>query len=107
MKAKTYFFSAAKHAHDIELYRNRLYNTMADMESGAIPMDTKRFDRIWNMYHGPLEELYEMMFSSRDGIAIQLTGPQIALAKKIVAWAHKDRAAKCIAAGKFQYLQYC
>lgn len=104
---KTYYFSVQKHAHDIELYRNRLYNTMADMESGAIPMDSKRFDRIWNMYHGPLEELYEMMFSSRDGVTVQLTGPQIALAKKIVAWAHEDRAAKCIAAGKYHLLQYC
>lgn len=104
---KTYYFSVQKHAHDIELYHNRLYNTMADMESGAIPMDSERFDRMWNIYHGPLKELYEMMFSSRDGRTVQLTGPQIALAKKIVAWAHEDRAAKCIEAGKYQYLQYC
>ena len=104
---KTYPFSVAKHAHDIEFYRNRLYNTMCDMESGEIPMDAKRYDRIWDFYHGELEELYDMMFQSRDGRLVYLTGKQIGLAKKIVFWASEQRAASCIANGRLDLLQYC
>lgn len=105
--AKTYPFSVQKHAHDIEFYRNRLFNTMCDMESGEIPMDTKRYDRIYDFYHGPLEELYEMMFTSRDGKTVQLTGKQIGLAKKIVVWASETRARSCIERGRLDLLQYC
>ena len=104
---KTYYFSVKKHAHDIEYYHNHLYNTMRDMESGEIPWDEKRYDRISDLYYGELQELYEMMFNSRDGITVQLTGKQIALAKKIVAWASESRANSLIRAGKTQYLQYC
>lgn len=104
---KTYPFSVAKHAHDIEFYRNRLYNTMCDMESGEIPMDGKRYDRIYDFYHGELEELYEMMFNSRDGRVAYLTGKQIGLAKKIVHWASESRANSLIKTGKTRYLQYC
>ena len=104
---KTYPFSVAKHAHDIEFYRNRLFNTMCDMESGEIPMDTKRYDRIYDFYHGELEELYEMMFASRDGRLTYLTGKQIGLAKKIVAWASETRAQSCIARGRLDLLKYC
>jgi len=104
---KTYFFSVRKHAHDIELYRNRVYNTMADMESGEIPMDGEKFDRLYEFYHGPLEELYEKMFDSRDGVTVQLTGKQIALAKQIVLWASETRAASCISRGRYDLLQYC
>lgn len=105
--AKTYYFSVRKHAHDIEFYRNRLFNTMCDMESGEIPMDSARYDRIYDFYYGELEDLYHMMFTSRDGITVQLTGRQIALAKKIVVWASEQRAASCIAAGRYDLLQYC
>ena len=105
--AKTYYFSVRKHAHDIEFYRNRLWNTMHDMESGEIPMDAKRYDRIYNMYYGPLMELSDMMLSTRDGITVQLTGPQIALAKKIVLWSSEERANACIRAGRYDLIQYC
>lgn len=106
--AKTYYFSVRKHAHDIELYRNRLFNTMKGMESGEIPMDAKRYDRIYEMYYGPLEDLSNaVFFNTRDGITAQLTGPQIALAKKIVIWASETRAQSCIEAGRLDLLQYC
>ena len=90
--SKTYPFSVRKHAHDIELYHNVLYNTMCDMQSGEIPMDSKRYDKIEAMYYGPLMELYERMFDSRDGVVVYLTGPQISLAKKVVFWAENYRA---------------
>lgn len=104
---KTYYFSVRKHAHDIEFYRNRLWNTMHDMEVGNIPWNQERYDRIEKMYYGELEELHDMMWASRDGITVQLTGKQIALAKKIVFWASEQRAGACIRAGKYEYLQYC
>lgn len=104
---KIYPFSIAKHAHDIEYYYNHLYNVMRDMESGEIPMDNKRYDKISNLYYGDLRELYEMMFNSRDGRIVYLTGKQIGLAKKIVHWASESRANSLIKAGKTQYLQYC
>lgn len=107
MAEKKYYFSVRKHAHDIEFYRNRLFNTMCDMESGEIPMDAKRYDRIYDFYHGELEDLYEMMFTSRDGITVQLTGKQIALAKRIVVWAHEKRVDSCIKAGRLNDIQYC
>lgn len=105
--AKMYPFSVTKHAHDIEFYRNRLFNTMKDMESGEIKMDCDRYDRIYDMYYGPLEELYDAILSSRDGRVAMLTGTQIALAQKIVIWASETRAATCIANGKLRNLQYC
>lgn len=108
MMAKTYYFSVRKHAHDIEFYRNRLFNTMKGMENGEIPMDAKRYDRIYDMYNGPLEALYNAIcFNTRDGITAQLTGPQIALAKKIILWASETRAQSCIEAGRLDLLQYC
>ena len=107
MATKTYPFSVQKHAHDIEYYHNHLYNTMYDMRNGDIPWDEKRFDRMEAMYEGPLQELYEAMFSSRDGRVVYLTGEQIALAKKIVFWASESRANHLIEAGKLDYLKYC
>lgn len=106
--AKTYFFSVRKHAHDIEFYRNRLFNIMHDMESGEIQMDKERYDRIYDMYYGPLEDLHNAVcFNTRDGVTAQLTGKQIALAKRIVNWAHEQRAAACIERGRLDLLQYC
>lgn len=107
MKEKMYPFSIAKHAHDIEFYYNKLYNTMRDMESGEIPMDEKEYESIYNFYHGELQELYEMMFNSRDGRIVYLTGKQIGLAKQVVQWASNTRYNTQIAHGNYKNLQYC
>ena len=108
MTEKTYPFSTRKHAHDIEFYRNRLFNTMRGMESGEIPMDEKRYDRIEAMYYGELEDLYNaVVFNSRDGVVSYLTGKQIALAKKIVIWASETRANSCIERGRLDLVKYC
>lgn len=103
---KTYPFSITKHGHDIELYHNRLFNTMCDMESGEIPYDAKRYEAIHDMYYGPLMELMEAVHGSYTPIA-QLTGEQIGLAKRIVTWASETRAASCIQRGRMDLLQYC
>lgn len=104
---KTYPFSVAKHAHDIEFYRNKLYNTMCDMENGEIPMNRKQYKLISDLYYGELQELYEMMFNSRDGRIVYLSGKQIGLAKKIVAWASNTRYNTQIEYGNYRNLQYC
>lgn len=108
MTQKLYPFSTRKHAHDIEFYRNRLYNTMCAMERGDMPMDGERYDRIYDFYNGELEELYDAVcFNTRDGIVSYLTGKQIALAKQIVLWASETRAQSCIESGRLDLLQYC
>lgn len=104
---KLYPFSVAKHAHDIEYYHNHLYITMRDMEDGDTPMDVDRYDRIYDLYYGELQELYEKMFDSPDGRIVYLTGKQISLAKKIVFWASERRTGHLIENGKTEYLQYC
>ena len=101
--AKMYYFSKEKHAHDIEFYRNRLFNTMCDMENGTIPMDAERYDRIHDMYYGELEDLYNAVCYTGDYKVSLLTGKQIGLAKKIVAWAYSERVSHC----KPEYQQYC
>lgn len=107
-KPKMYPFSTRKHAHDIEFYRNRLHNIMYSMESGEIPMDAEKFDKMYEFYNGELEELYNAVcFNTRDGIVSYLTGKQIALAKKIVFWASEERASKCIESGRYDLLKYC
>ena len=108
MTTKMYPFSVQKHAHDIELYRNHLFLTIHDMESGEIPMDTKRYERCVAMYDGKLNELHDAMrFSTRDGRIAWLTGEQIELAKRIVFWASNYRATSCEAAGRTDLIQYC
>ena len=104
---KLYPFSVSKHAHDIEYYHNHLYCAMRDMEDGYEPMDVDRYDRIFDLYYGELQELYEKMFDSQDGRIVYLTGKQIALAKKIVFWASDRRASHLADAEKTEYLQYC
>lgn len=102
---KTYYFSCTKHAHDIEFYRNRLKNIMYAMESGEMPMDAERYDRIHDFYYGPLEDLSDAIYGS--GPVAKLTGKQIGLAKKIVVWASEERANTCIKNGRSDLLQYC
>ena len=104
---KTYPFSLQKHAHSIEFYYNHVKNTLADMESGEIPMDAARYNRLVGFLDSELRPLYTAMFDSRDGRVVYLTGAQIGLAKKIVAWASERRAASLISAGKIEYLEYC
>lgn len=104
---KLYPFSIQKNAHSVEYYYNHVKNTMYDMESGEIPMDSARYDRLSNFLESKLLPLYTAMFNSRDGKVTYLTGEQIALAKKIVAWASEQRANHLIENGKREFLQYC
>lgn len=106
-KEKRYPFSAAKHAHDIEFYHNRLWLTAREMECGEIPMDKARYERITKMLDGDLRELQNAMSGACCCPVIYLTGKQIGLAKKIVAWASETRAQTCIKNGRYDLVKYC
>ena len=105
-KEKRYPFSAEKHAHDIEFYYNRISNIMYDMESGEIPMDMERYNKLNDMKYGPLQELMNELYGA-CGRVVYLTGKQIGLAKKIVIWASNTRANTCIEKGRYDLLKYC
>lgn len=103
-KEKRYPFSAAKHAHDIEFYHNRLFNSMREMECGDAPWDDKKYDWMEEMYD-KVEEIRNEMFGCPP--VVYLTGKQIGLAKQIVAWASNERARICIKNGRYDLVQYC
>ena len=104
---KRYPFSAAKHAHDIEFYHNRLWLTARAMEDGEIPMDKERYSRIQNMLYGDLNDLQQALAGCCCSPIVYLTGKQIGLAKKIVVWASETRAATCIRNGRYDLIKYC
>ena len=104
---KRYPFSAAKHAHDIEFYHNRLWLTARAMEDGEIPMDKPRYERICNMLDGDLRELQNEFAGACCRPVIYLTGKQIGLAKRIVVCASETRAATCIKNGRYDLIKYC
>ena len=105
---KTYPFSAAKHAHDIELYWNRMRNILDEMLTGEIPMDSARYDAIEKAIEDPVfKSLLSKIYSACCRPVIYLTGPEIGKAKEIVAWASETRAASCIARGRYDLLKYC
>lgn len=106
MADKKYPFSVQKHAHDIEYRKNKVWNTLRDMESGEIPWDDKEYDRLQDLLD-QLRGLLDVVQFGGNGYVVYLTGKQIGLAKECVAWASESRANSLIAAGKAQYLKYC
>lgn len=91
-KQKLYPFSMEKHAHDIELVRNRAKNRMYAMEGGEFPMDSKEYDFLEIQVKRLTELLLAVMDGSRDGRISYITGPQIGFAKEVVFMAAEIRA---------------
>lgn len=104
--AKLYPFSVQKHAHDIEFRKNRVWNTLRDMESGEVPWDDKKYD-VLTAHLEEVQDLLDVILSCRNGRVVYLTGEQIGLAKEIVSWASNTRANTLIENGKHEWLQYC
>ncbi len=100
---KRYPFSIQKHGHDIEFYNNRLHNIMGAMRNGEMPYDEIRYNRIEKMCYGELSDLMDALHGFTDGKTVYLTGQQIELAKRIVAWAYNERLNRC----KPEYQKYC
>lgn len=108
MGIKTYPFSAAKHAHDIEFWYHRMRNILDEMISGDIPMDKARYEKIEKALEDPVfESMFSKVMSACCRPVIYLTGPEIGKAKEICAWASETRAATCVANGRYDLLKYC
>lgn len=94
MKEKLYPFSTAKHAHDIEYRRNRVYIEIREYEDD---LDRKLDDTYFALrdLYEKLTELLEAVLNSRDGRVCYLNGKQIGLAKECVFWA-QNRRCSCL-----------
>ena len=110
---KTYPFSTAKHAHDIEFYVNRLRNMMGDMECGFdsegndVPWDREKYEAMERAVENPVLRSLRSKMCGACGRPVWLTGPEIGLAKEIVGWAGETRAATCAKNGRYDLLKYC
>lgn len=110
---KTYPFSTAKYAHSIEFYWNRIRNMMADMECGFdsegndVKWDKDRYEAMERAIENPVFKSLLSKVYAGCGRPVWLTGPEIGLAKEIVAWASETRAATCVANGRYDLLKYC
>ena len=107
MANKTYPFSTAKHAHDIEFYWNRIHNELDEMCCGDAPMDKEKFNKLNDACDNPVLASLMSKIASCCGRPVWLTGPEIGLAKEIVVWASETRAATCVANGRYDLLKYC
>jgi hypothetical protein len=87
---KLYPFSVQNHAHDIEFRKNRVWNEMNDMETGEVPWDDVKYEKMEALLE-QLMDLHLAMFNSRDGRIVYLNGRQIGLAKETVLWAANER----------------
>lgn len=88
--AKTYPFSVAKHAHDIEYRYNFVYNRVYDSEgehgwtAEQVARGEEELDR--------LNDLRQSLLFNGDGRVAWLTGKEYGLAKECVIWATERRA---------------
>lgn len=109
---KTYPFSVARNAHNIEFWWHRMRNIMGDMECGFdsegndVPWDAARYDAIEKAIEDPV---FKSLLSKISGPApvVWLTGPEIGKAKEICAWASETRAETCIRNGRLDLIKYC
>lgn len=79
---KKYYFSVDKHGHDIEFFYNRVRNHIDDMTAGVEQFDPDKLDKLEE-----LSDQVEELLAHMHGTVVQLTGPQIRLAKECVMWA--------------------
>lgn len=91
---KQYPFSVQKHGHDIEYFANHVYVTMREMEDGETPMNKRLYDWLVDMHENKLRDLRCAIMDTSDGRVAWLTGQQLMLANRAVAWAGEARARK-------------
>lgn len=98
---RKYYFSAAKHAHDIDYYDNRLSNLVheayyEDDESAGVILAKKYgddfIDALDDFRRNQLYNLWSAINFNSNGKISMLTGPEIGLAKEVVAWADGQRS---------------
>lgn len=103
---KLYPFSVQKHAHDIEFRKNRIFCQIHDVCCGETLMSEWEYQQLERLYDELATLLNAVLYNSRDGKVVYLTGSQIRLAKETVLWAKSVRANSLIEAGKTEYLKY-
>lgn len=91
MAQKRYPFSAAKHAHDIELVRNRCYVLAYEAEMEGRQEEANKYWKI----REEATEVSDAIFAGLDGWSgiTMLSGPMIGKAKKFVFMAEELRDA--------------
>lgn len=98
---RKYYFSTAKHAHDIDFYNNRLQNIVDEAyskEEGSAGLILAQkygydfIDALNDFITGQLDDVWNAVTYNSDGRVSILTGQEIGLAKKIAAWAEGQRS---------------
>ena len=101
--AKMYWFSMAKHGHDLEFRMNRLKNTIDDMVMGDGKVD---WDAVEKMEQ-EIEDIQEIFHYWCGGGAVQLPANLYGVAKNASIWASETRAGRCIENGRRDLARYC
>lgn len=102
---KMYYFSFAKHAHDLEFRKNRLLNIIDSMymNDGEYKYDAESIERMEKEI-----DMIRDIFRYWDGRpASKIPANLYGLAVDIVTWASNTRASTCISNGRYDLLRYC
>lgn len=91
---KLYPFSVSDCMDDIECYRNHLYEAMSDMEEVDSHMDVARYDSMYDLYYGDLQDLYDVLCRKDGSDTAYLTEGQIRLAQRIISLMSNKRTQK-------------
>lgn len=89
-----YQFSVAACIDEIDSYRNHLYEAMSDMEEGDSHMDVARYDKMYDLYYGDLQDLYDALCNKDRSDTAYLTEGQIRLAQRIISLMSNKRTQK-------------
>lgn len=101
---KMYYFSFAKHGHDLDFRRNRLLNLL-DEEYHKLPKETNY--ELCEKMEAEVEAINEI-FNYWDGRpASKIPANLYGIAMNATVWAGETRAASCVANGRKDLLKYC
>ena len=99
---KTYKFSGTKNQHNFQLALTKLFNLATDAEDAG---NNEKAAYYWRKR----KELSDFLEETGCwGVGVHdLTGEQLAYARKVCSWVVECRMGACIAAGREDLLQYC
>ena len=100
---KFYYFSFAKHAHDIQFRIYRLQNTIDAAWYGNIKLSSEQIEQM----EKEIEDLDEVLNCWDGRPASKVPADLYGVAINAVNWARETRTASCIANGREDLLQYC
>ena len=100
---KWYYFSFAKHAHDIQFRINRLQNTLDDAWYGNIKLSGEQVEKM----EKEIEDLNEVLNCWDGRPASKIPANLYGVAQNAVTWARETRSASCVLNGRSDLLEYC